>query len=223
MPKSDPTPAQIQETLAYIEQEVKQALVASLGAMLGADAVQAETAPAEVNLDDLLWFQQEFLPKQTGFVFLGLSKADAAQVGQKLLVASGLEGESDDTAIDTLKEVLAQMGGVLATKFSARLKREISAGKLTQEEPSKPSASISIKIKNSGEELGTAVTYFMPQLIDTLMALPAEQEKLPAVVPPGSSSMPSNTRNLDLLLDVEMPVSVSFGRAPIGVEGCGES
>jgi flagellar motor switch protein FliN/FliY len=215
MSKSDPTPSQIQEALAYAEQEVRRSLVASLDAMLGESSLQAQTASQQAKPDDPLWFQQEFNPSEIGSLFLGFSKATAVQVGHKLLAASGLEGEEDDTALGTLKEVLAQVSGALATSFSARTKKAVSAGTLAEKEPDSPSANnIAIQVNSSGKELAVVVVYFMPQLIHSLIESATTMERSPAVVPP-SAPTASNTRNLDLLLDVEMPVSVSFGRAQL--------
>ena len=215
MSKSDPTPSQIQEALAYAEQEVRRSLVASLTAMLGESSLQAQTASQLAKPDDLLWFRQDFDPSEIGSLFLGFSKANAVQVGHKLLAASGLEGEQDETALGTLKEMLAQAGGALATSFSARVKKTVSAGTLAEKEPDSPSANnIAIQVSSSGKELAMVVVYFMPQLIHSLIESVTVTERSPAVVPP-SVPTASNTRNLDLLLDVEMPVSVSFGRAQL--------
>ena len=215
MSKSDPTPSQIQEALAYAEQEVRRSLMASLAAMLGESSLQAQTASQLAKPDDLLWFQQEFNPSEIGSLFLGFSKASAVQVGHKLLAASGLEREGDDTALGTLKEVLAQVGGALATSFSARVKKTVSAGTLVEKEPESPSANnIAIQVNSSGKDLAVVVVHFMPQLIHSLIESAMATERSPAIVP-SSAPTASNTRNLELLLDVEMPVSVSFGRAQL--------
>jgi flagellar motor switch protein FliN/FliY len=217
MSKSDPTPSRIQEALAYVEQEVRRSLVASLAATLGDDSLQAETASQQAKPEDPLWFRQDFNPSGTGAVFLGFNRASAVQIGQKLLAASGLKGEDDDTALGRLKEALAQVGGALASSFSAQLKREISAGTLVEMAPDSPSANnIGISLKTASGELATVVVHFMPQLVDSLIESPATGlQKAPAGTALASANLPASTRNLDLLLDVEMPVSVSFGRAQL--------
>ncbi len=215
MPKSDPTSAQIQETLAFIEQGAKQSLVASLSAMLGDDSLQAEKTPAQAALNSPLWFQQEFLLPEAGQMFLGLERSAALAIGHKLLVASGLEGEDDETALGTLQEVLGQVGGALASSFSARLKRDVSAGRLSQQAPSLSAANtISIGLKNSSGDMGAVLVFSTLPLLNALIENSAVQETLPAVATAPAVAAP-NTRNLDLLLDVEMPVSVSFGRAQL--------
>lgn len=215
MPKSDPTSAQIQETLAFIEQEAKQALIASLSAMLGDDSLQAEKSAAQAALNGPLWFQQEFLFPDAGQMFFGLERDAALAIGHKLLAASGLEGENDETALGTFQEMLGQVGGALASSFSARLKRDVSAGRLSQQAPETPSANtISIYLKSFSGELGTVLVFPALPLLNALIENPAGQQNLPAVAPASALAAP-NTRNLDLLLDVEMPVSVSFGRAQL--------
>lgn len=215
MPKSDPTSAQISETLAFVEQQAKQSLTASLAAMLGDDSLQAENTIAQAGLDDLLWFQQEFVLPESGQIFLGLERAAALAIGHKLLAASGLEGEDDETALGTFQEVLGQVGGALASSFSVRLKKDVSAGKLSQQAPPSPAANtIGIQLRTSSQALGTVLVFPALSLLNALVVQSPEGTKVPAVasVP---SAPPPNTRNLDLLLDVEMPVSVSFGRAQL--------
>ena len=215
MHKSDPTSAQIPETLAFLEQETKKSLIASLSAMLGDESLQAETTQSQAALEGPLWFQQEFLLPEAGQLFLGLEQGAALAMGQKLLAASGLEGEDDETALGTFQEVLGQVGGALASSFSARLKRDVSAGKLSQQAPPSPVANIfSIGLKNSSEELCTVHLFPTLSLVNSLIGSLVEEQNLPAVAPMTALAAP-NTRNLDLLLDVEMPVSVSFGRAQL--------
>lgn len=217
MPKLEPTSAQFQEILAYIEQETERALVASLSAMLDDESLQAETASEQGAVDGLLWYQQEFHFPETSQLFLGLERGTALAIGHKLLAASGLEEEDDETALGTFQEILGQVSGALASSFSARLKREITAGPLSEQAPDSGVVnSISLKVTSSSEELGTVVVYPMPGLLNAFLEKPAEEEqKLPAVVPAAPSAVLPNTRNLDLLLDVEMPVSVSFGKAQL--------
>ena len=214
MPKSDTTSVQRSETLAFLEQEAKQSLVASLSLMLGDDSLQAEAVSSQAALDDPLWFLQEFLLPGPEQMFWGMERGAALAAGHKLLAASGIEGEDDEAALRTFQEVLEQVGGALASSFSARLKRDVSAGKVSQEAPSATvENAISISLRSPNEELGTVAIFPALPLLDALLG-DAGQKNVPAVV---SASAPatSKTRNLDLLLDVEMPVSVSFGRTQL--------
>lgn len=215
MPKSDPTSAQIAETLVFVEQEIKRSLAASLSAMLGDESLKVEKSTAQAALNDLLWFQQEFLFPEPGQIFLGLERTAALAIGHKLLAANGLEGEDDETSLGTFQEVLGQVGGALASSFSVRLKRDVSAGKLNQQAPPSPAANtISLELRTAGEGLGTVLVHPAHTILNPLVSPAVEEVKLATITPAVAGTAP-NTRNLDLLLDVEMPVSVSFGRAQL--------
>jgi len=218
MLKSDSSSAQIQETLAFLQQGAKQALVASLSAMLGDESLRAEDVSKAQATDKLLWFEQEYLLPDSAAMFLGLEQAAALAIGHKLLAASGLEGEDDPTAMGTFQEVLGQVGGAFASAFTARLKKDVPAGKLSQKAPESPvTNAIFLRLKTASDDLGVVTVFPTLELINGLVG-PRVEEPSKEVTPPPPAGLPAvsgNVRNLDLLLDVEMPVSVSFGRAQL--------
>ncbi len=219
MLKSDSSSAEIPETLAFLQQGAKQALAASFAAMLGDESLRAEGAPRPSTSDGLLWFEQEYLLPDPAVMFLGLDQNAALAIGHKLLAASGLEGEDDATAMGTFQEVLGQVAGAFASSFSVRLKKDVAAGKLIAKAPEPPLANIFfLGLKTAAADLGVVTFFPTRPLLDGLaepMPEPAAKDTAPAETGGLPTVFGGNVRNLDLLLDVEMPVSVSFGRTQL--------
>lgn len=210
--------AQSNDVLAYLEQLVGSSLAASLGAMLG-QKVDDERLPGATTVKEGMWIRQEFSPASFGSIGFHLENSDAIALGHRLLAASGLEGEDDDTALGTLGEVMAQVGGAIASTFSAKFKQEVIAKPLNNAQPSDVADPVGLRIKfEAGDPI---LLNFCPDatLLAALAPPPAQPTSV-AMVPVANAAAVGagttvNTRNLDLLLDVEMPVSVSFGRTQL--------
>ena len=220
MPTSEvaiPSPAQ--EALQFLEHEIKRCLTGSLTAMLGGVPVSAERDKTDAYPSEALWFSGGFTGEAAGSILFALDPAGAVSTGHKLLIAAGLEGESDETAVETLVEVFSQTAGGLASSFVARLKKDVSSQPLVKADiPSSTEHILSYPpVTSDGPTLQLAII-IEPRLVNSLTLhpaeLPAKQAALAATLAPATTSG-STTRNLELLLDVELPVSVSFGRAQL--------
>src|SRR5579872_7085361 len=108
-----------QEALQFLDCEIKRCLISSLTAMLGGVAASAERDNAATYPSDAFWFNGGFTGEVSGSILFALDSMGAISMGHKLLLAAGLEGESDDTALETLSEVLSQVTGGLASSFLA--------------------------------------------------------------------------------------------------------
>ena len=218
--------AEAQEVITYLRQQIKDGFSSALGAMLGQSTPSTEDGGEQVSIETGYWFEQAFDPAGTGTIWYGLDHEGALQAGHKLLIASGLEGESDDTAIETLGEVIAQLSGGLASSFTGRRRREVVAKALkAKSSPSSVTNQITFQLRT---EEGVTVVFTAsvdaglmtalvppPQEVALQTAAGAGQGGGTSAPSPSTSSIPINTRNLELLLDVELPVSVSFGKAQL--------
>lgn len=190
--------------------------------MLGehVEAVESSTSPS----GDLLCLRQTFVPLQ-GALWFGLSQSDAALVGQSLLAAAGLADDSTETRIRTFGEILAQASGALASDYSAKLRRDVRTAPPQIGTEAKPEVAAEFALKV------TAGTHIFPMTVtiegtDLLSPLAPSETPSAALAPRTAERFGSgtdllegvNTKNLDLLLDVEMPVSVSFGRAHLALK-----
>lgn len=204
-----------------------QHLRVALSSMLGAE-VEIAAPPADrraVSQD--FWFRQPFSPL-TGALWLGLARADLIAIGKRLLSAAGLEEESDDTAIETVGEIIGQAAGALATEYSSRLRKDVRTARLEpgadrpltfqSEFPLEISCSGALYGFLSGVEGNDLLAAFGPPAPAEANQNPAASKAIAAAASAGGGPAPLspvNARNLDLLLDVELPISVSFGRAQL--------
>lgn len=136
---------------------------------------------------------------------------------EQILHAAGMEDSDRETLESTYLETIGQAFGGLAQTVSARLGREIT-----------PASGEKIPgVDGTGEEAGwialeltfgagTAAILASPDaaFLDSL-SVPRETTDADEPEDVASTSAGGASKTFDLLLDVEMPVSVSFGRAKV--------
>ena len=120
--------------------------------------------------------------------------------------------ESRTTYTETIQQALAS----LASSVGAKLHRDVSClpGK---QFPGPPA--VDAKIEISGQSRALIWVSFSPALAGALNTAKSDANKAIAVgtaaAQPPLPHAPALLRTMDLLLDVELPVSVSFGRAQL--------
>lgn len=206
---------------AKLESEFSRALSSSLSAMLESREIQIESSSADIA-QEMIWLEEQFEPVSFGAITFGIRPSDAVALGHQLLSSSGLEGESDDTAVATLEEVFSKTAHSLATVFALESGMSINAKPLVRRstEPENTS-SFAASIANTGLSASNPVVFVYASW-NVLSALAPIQDAKPFVPSaptpaPASPAAPMNTRNLELLLEVEMPVSISFGRTQLAL------
>lgn len=216
----NPMQSLVQEGLSRLQELLAKHLSVALSSMLGeqVETVQASVAPA----GDLTWFRQTFVPLG-GSLWFGLTRPDVAMAGEKLLAAAGLTDEQAETAIQTFGEILGQTSGALASDYAGKLRKDVRTGTLESNTKRKPESAnqfvLTVKAGSDVFPLLIAV-----EGVDLLSVLAPAQEEQAAIAPVAPPAMPVNpldgvnTKNLDLLLDVELPISVSFGRAQLALK-----
>jgi flagellar motor switch protein FliN/FliY len=211
-------PVPTQEALQYLDHEIKRCLTSSLMSMLGGASVSAERERNASYPPSAIWFSGKFTGEAGGSIHFALDPEGAVAMGHKLLVAAGLEGESDETAVETLGEVFSQTTGGLASTFLARLKKEVVAQPLAKvAAPAHADHAMSYRLTTSDGGVLQLQAVLDASLVTALTLQPPEPlakttAPVPVALPPPAAP---STRNLELLLDVELPVSVSFGRAQL--------
>lgn len=150
-----------------------------------------------------------------GTVWIEASEQDWTEGGTQILRAAGIEDADKPTIQSTYFEFLGQALSGVAQDFSDRLGKEVvctDGGESPQKAGTAEWARIVIQFPGppaSAIELGAAIE---SSLLDALTPVEA-----PSKVPAAElSANPSKT--FDLLLDVELPVSVSFGRAQVALK-----
>lgn len=201
--------AQLKAAISYLEREVSSALLKALSAVLGEGLVTAgKTEPATLP-ENCFCVEQKFDGLDNGWMRFALMRPSAITLGERLLKAKAPEASGEEQAIAALKEAFTQAGGGLAGSFSARVKREIRRAGLKEEAaPTATDQSIAIKLAVENETFDV-IAWASPELFELL---PVEVDSVQNALVPVTAVA---ARNLDLLLDVEMPVSISFGRAQL--------
>ena len=153
---------------------------------------------------DALRWRQTFSGIE-GAIWVTAPEADWTAVAGQVLRAAGIEENDAATLKSTFLELAGQALSGLAQTLSARLGREIgcNGGEETADSPQGTSW-ISVRCE-AAAIASTLIAGFETSLLDAL----AEHARGPA---------PEKSRNFDLLLEVELPVSVSFGRAQVALK-----
>jgi flagellar motor switch protein FliN/FliY len=172
---------------------------------------------------DFLWWEQPFPIDPQAAVWIAAPQITWEYAGTLTLRAAGLETVETAEAKNTWFEILGQSLAVMARSIGTLLHREV-----TTENGGERAAS-----QNLTEWASVALTFappeappvapplllaFSPALLALIAAPPAEAEapagaSVPKADSAGEIRPAVYSRTMDLLLDVDLPVSISFGKA----------
>lgn len=188
-----------------------------------------ESAPMDLP-GALVWKQQLDVAPEAA-IWVAAAPKSWRRLGQLVLASAGLDEVADAETRSTFLEALQQSISALPAALGQRLGREVllSAGEETEYTPGSNWNSLRIAYEN--EEEGWLLVDFSAALADALgAAVPVPNPEPPAAEDSGIEPLaPSrraprglgaaeNSRTLDLLLEVELPVGVSFGRTQMKVK-----
>ncbi|MEP6961775.1 MAG: flagellar motor switch protein FliN [Acidobacteriota bacterium] len=181
------------------------------------DALPA--APPVDLADSLSWTQS--LAPLSGAAFASVTQAGALAAGKHVMLAAGIEDCTRDELKSTFMEALGQVFSALARGMSARLGREVTPkdGETARAIP--PDARWAAIKLLLGDSLVTVHVALPGELLEGLVvpgkagAATAGAEGPASDGGPGSHArgQADDSKTFDLLLEVELPVSVSFGHA----------
>lgn len=169
-----------------------------------------------------IWRQP--FPPLAGSVWIATYAGSAEAVGAYVLRALGVEDGGEAEQNSTFEEIRSQALAGLAQALTTRLKREVNpaGGAETRLAGFPPAKWVEVTLRlesPAGDKSVTLQTGFETTLIDAIRT--AEEpsslgpEPPPAAVAPAPRSPLDNSKTFALLLEVELPVAVSFGRAQI--------
>jgi flagellar motor switch protein FliN/FliY len=186
--------------------------------------VQWEASVGPPAGTDLLWWEQPLQIAPGAMVWVATPHSTWEYAGTLTLKAAGLETVETNEARNTWLEILAQSLSGLARSIGAVLGREVTCENGTERAPEanmEAVASASVSLTFGKAPQSPLWIGFSPKLT-TLISQPAAGETAEALAAPvntgadltrtGRSDIPPT---MDLLLDVELPVSVSFGKTEI--------
>jgi flagellar motor switch protein FliN/FliY len=208
--------------------ELAHQFSAVVSAMTGADApVEAGNQPppgaGDAEADRINWIQGFDLAEDAGAA-LGAPAETWRAIGARPLAAAGLTPEEidDESSRSTFLEILNQAMSAVASSAGAKAGRQVlpangrQAGAWPEEYPA---ATYTITLAG-----GEPLVFYLGVTGGWDAALtPPPARSLTMAAEAGASAgatepraiLAQNSRTFDLLLDVELPVSISFGRAMI--------
>jgi flagellar motor switch protein FliN/FliY len=175
---------------------------------------------------DILWWEQKCQLSSEAEIWLGAPRQTWEHASTLTLKAAGLETSGPAETKSTWLEILGQWTSALTRALGFHLGREVTAGTGVEQGPSDtPYEWITVSLTFGETSLPPVAVAFSSPLLAVLSAPPSSEdnpvdaireEHAQAAQPAGSG--PGMTRTMDLLLDVELPVSISFGKTQLALK-----
>jgi flagellar motor switch protein FliN len=215
--------AEVFEAMAGARPEIQVDRVASPAAERSTGSEPAPGSEAGV----LRWRQA--FNGAPGAVWIRASDPDWIEASNQILRAAGIQDADQETLKSTWTETLGQALSAIAQDCSGRLAREVTCAAGEESAGPGPARWTRIGIRFPGEP--TPVAEIAAAIEDALLEAlrqPALRSAAAAsassaagasgstgVTSPNAAPAVLTSKTFDLLLDVELPVSVSFGRAQV--------
>ena len=182
----------------------------------------SETTPPE---SPVLWWRQPVSLGPDCVIWIAAPVETALSMGRRIFAAAGSEEIEDAEAKNTYLEILAQSLSVFARSLGAHFDREVSCadGEAVETGPDELLGIFQVALQS--DPLGTISVAFSEALLKALLASVQSVRRPSQDVDPGEAfsselaprALPYvlRSKTMDLLMEVELPVSISFGRAKI--------
>jgi flagellar motor switch protein FliN/FliY len=195
-------------------QEWTSALARAIESMTGKSpeiGVQPADRPSGA---DYFWWEQSFSAAEGAAAWAGASPENWKEIGSSLLKAAGVDDDDEAGFKSTYQEVITQAFSGLAQALSTSLMREVTCTSSRESAPRPTGATYRVDLTLGDNKLSlTAV--LSEELMKSQEQPAAKKEDEVAAPAPETTNTNVYPKSLDLLLDVELPVSVSFGRAQL--------
>jgi flagellar motor switch protein FliN/FliY len=177
---------------------------------LSAEGEPSDIEPAKVYLEIT------FSAAPGAVMWVALPEEAVDALGKRTLEAAGIDDAGPEELQNTCLEILQQAHAGLAQAISARIKRAVtSKGKETGGIDDGNSL---FRLELSYPNSPVIVSYgAVSSLLVAALDIPTEIEVAPAVPDERIAPLPTS-KTFEVLLDVSMPVSVSFGRTEMAIK-----
>jgi flagellar motor switch protein FliN/FliY len=178
---------------------------------------QLSAAEIDPNQTELIWWEQRFSSGPNAIAFIGATTKSWEEIGNRVLKSAGVDDGDPETIRSTYLEIISQALSGVAGALSKRARREASC---LEGRAAPPQSLADLKAYSFDITLGEQafpVLALFNKSIEDLQETPPQASPLKALAP-AFKPAPEETgkpHSIDLLLDVELPVSVSFGRAQL--------
>jgi flagellar motor switch protein FliN/FliY len=168
--------------------------------------------------DAVLWWEQPFHAANEMPVWVATPRAVWEHAGTVTLKAAGLETVALEEVRNTWFEILGQSLGAMARSLTALLGREVTCDAGVERAPDPQLEDwASVTIRFPGAELPPMAMAIGPRLLAVLTSPTANEPSRPEPEPAHEFGEPvtPRSRTMDLLLEVDLPVSISFGKTQL--------
>ncbi len=181
------------------------------GSMLGSEVTATLDSQSAQAGAELLSWEQSFDAGE-GRLTVAAPEVSWERIGGEALKAAGVDELDRDSVRGTYLELLSQGLSGVASEIGALLGKNVSATN-GAEKSGQVSQAIRVVVNGEPVLLFAGVEASLVALLSAVDAPPA-----PPPAPAATEGQPEhieNSKTLGLLMDVELPVSVSFGRASV--------
>ena len=182
--------------------------------------VQAGAAGPE---GEFVWWKQVFDASPGSSIWIGTSGEACTALGKQILSAAGVDSSDEKELKDTYLEVFRQSLGTFASYIGAQIGTEVACTEGAEEAPSRDkTAGCEIGITRQSGQLPPLMFLINREMLEAVSQAASARRVEVSTLETGSparqelSERASST--LDLLMDVELPVSVSFGKTQVRMQ-----
>jgi flagellar motor switch protein FliN/FliY len=164
-----------------------------------------------------LWWEHPFSAAPGAVAWIGAPQPTWEHVGTLTLKAAGLETVATSEAQNTWFEIIGQSLSAMARSIGGLVGHEVTCGTGAEREGAPESAewaSVTIAFADGAQP---PLLVALSPIVLSLIAAPPPPASAPAAPSPAEQSneagqLALNSRTIGLLLDVDLPVSISFGK-----------
>lgn len=182
---------------------------------------EAQGSAASLGLSpgpDVLWSPYKFLCPQDALVWIAAAPETWRHIGASALKAAGLETSDPAEIKNTWSEMVAQWQSALARLLASHLGLDVTGDAGADRVPEAQNDWLLVSLRFGETELPPLAVAFAPPLLSLITSPPSEAGEPKTAVKAGIDMSPQNSeaapssRTMDLLLELELPVSISFGK-----------
>jgi flagellar motor switch protein FliN len=207
----------------WLAEEWSTAFSQALFAMTGEHAETCAGPRVDSPPEGLGW-QEDLTISEGARILVRLPEEVWRSVGARILQAAGIESTDDASSKDAFLEVIRQSLSQVATKLGKRAGVEIelkNGREVPDFSPGFQWQEISIAFGGALPPCAIGISSELEASLTSQLQETPSMTASPAVTPPAGSTspdqqaatpVPRNSKTLDLLLEVDLPIGVSFGR-----------
>jgi flagellar motor switch protein FliN len=193
-----------EDSVAQLEADIRGALEEILKNTFGSASFARQSGPLPANSEDCVWFAFDSQPLRFGSIYFGAARPIAVALGHALLDARRRASEHEHHALHAFGHLMNRLAAATGQSLSVRLNLPLEFEESASNgEPSTSFETFALEFSAGESGTGLLSCAVSPATVEAL----AGCTSVPAV----ASRSALSSQNLDLLLDIEMPVTISLG------------